>query len=52
MDRASKEWWYKNKNDECKSKGYFCLFQSYILVINYGYLDDLLLITSSNRCKT
>ena len=39
-----KEWWYKDKNDECKSKGYFCLFLSHILVINYRYLNDFLLI--------
>ena len=44
MEGAYKEWWYKDKNDGCKSKGYFCLFQPYILVINYGYLKDLLLI--------
>ena len=49
MDGASKKWQYKNKNDGCKLKEYFCLFQSYIIVINYGYLYDLLLITKSKQ---
>ena len=44
MEGAYKEWWYRDKNDGCKSNGYFCLFQPYILIINYGYLEDLLLI--------
>ena len=42
MKGAYKKWWYKDKNDGCKSKGYFC--QPHILVINYGYLKDFLLI--------
>ena len=44
MEGTYKEWWYKDKNDECKLKGYFCLFQSYILIINYESLKHLLLI--------
>ena len=44
MDGACKKWWYKDKNNGCKSKGHFYLFQPYILIINYEYLKDLLLI--------
>ena len=44
MKVACKEWWYKDKNDRCKSKEYFCLFLQYILVINYECLKDSLLI--------
>ena len=51
MEGVYKEWWYKDKNDGCKSKMYFCLFQSYILVINYGCLKDLLLIIKPNQVQ-
>ena len=44
MEVIYKEWWYKDKNDGCKSKGYFCLFLSHILIINYACLKDFLLI--------
>ena len=44
MKMACKEWWYKDKNDRCKSKEYFCLFLQYILVINYECMKDFLLI--------
>ena len=44
MEGAYKKWWYEDKNDEYKSKGYFCLFQPYILIIIYGCLKYLLLI--------
>ena len=44
MDGACKEWWYKDKIMGVTKKGYFCLFQSYILTINYRCLEDLLLI--------
>ena len=46
MEVRYKKWWYKDKNDECKSKMHFCLFLSpfHILVINYGCLKDFLLI--------
>ena len=44
MEVTNKEWWYKDKNDGCKSKGYFCLFLYHILVINYGCIEDFLLI--------
>ena len=44
MEVTYKEWWYKDKTDECKLKEYFYLFLSHILVINYGCLKDLLLI--------
>ena len=39
-----KEWWYKDKMIGVSKKGYFCLFQPYILIINYRCLEDLLLI--------
>ena len=39
-----KEWWYKDKMMGVSKKGYFCLFQPYILTINYRCLEDLLLI--------
>ena len=44
MDGACKEWWYKDKMMGVSKKGYFCLFQPYILTINYRCLEDLLLI--------
>ena len=44
MDGACKEWWYKDKMMGVSKKGYFCLFQSYILTINYRCLKDFLLI--------
>ena len=44
MEGAYKKWWHKDKTDGCKSNEYFCLFQPYILVINYGCLKDFLLI--------
>ena len=44
MDGACKEWWYKDKMMGVSKKGYFCLFHSYILTINYRCLKDLLLI--------
>ena len=44
MDGACKEWWYKDKMMGVSKKGYFCLFQLYILTINYRCLEDLLLI--------
>ena len=44
MKVTYKKWWYKDKNDRCKSKGYFCLFLSHILVINYGCLKYFILI--------
>ena len=44
MKVTYKEWRYKDKNDGCKSKGYFCLFISHILVINYECLKYFLLI--------
>ena len=44
MDGACKEWWYKDKMMGISKKGYFCLFQHYILTINYRCLEDLLLI--------
>ena len=44
MDGACKEWWYKEKIMGVSKKGYFCLFQPYILTINYKCLEDLLLI--------
>lgn len=44
MDGKCKEWWCKNKNDGVSQKEYFCLFQSYIFVINYECLEELLLI--------
>ena len=54
MEGAYKKQWYKDKNDECKSKGYFYLLQPYILIINYGCSKDFLLIIKPNpsRCKT
>ena len=36
-----KEWWYKDKMMGVSKKGYFCLFQPYILTINYRCLEDL-----------
>ena len=47
MEVTYKEWWYKDKNNRCKSKGYFYLFLSHILVINYGCLKDFLLIITA-----
>ena len=44
MDGARKEWWYKDKMVGVSKKRYFCLFQPYILTINYRCLEDLLLI--------
>ena len=35
MDGACKEWWYKDKMMGVSKKRYFCLFQPYILNINY-----------------
>ena len=51
MDGACKEWWYKDKMMGVSKKGYFCLFQPYILTINYRYLEDLLLIFGPSRPK-
>ena len=47
MKVTYKEWWYKDKNDGCKLKGYFCLFLSHIFVINCEYLKDFLLIINA-----
>ena len=51
MDGTCKEWWYKCKEGWYKDKmmgvskkGYFCLFQPYIITINYRCLEDILLI--------
>ena len=44
MEVTYKEWWYKDKNDGCKLKGYFYLFLSRILTMNYGCFNDFLLI--------
>ena len=52
MDVTYKEWWYKDKMMGVSKKGYFCLFQSYILIINYRCLEDLLLIFGPNWAKT
>ena len=52
MDGACKEWWYKDKMMGVSKKGYFCLFQPYILTINYRCLEDLLLIFGSSWPKT
>ena len=48
MDGACKELWYKDKIIGVSKKGYFCLFQPYILTINYRCSDDLLLIFGPN----
>ena len=52
MDGACKEWWYKDKMMGVSKKGYFCLFQPYILTINYKCLEDLLLIFGPTWPKT
>ena len=51
MDGACKEWQYKDKIMGVSKKGYFCLFQSYILTINYRCLKDLLLIFGFNQAQ-
>ena len=52
MDRACKEWWYKDKMMGVSKKGYICLFQSYILTINYRCLKDLLLIFGASWAQS
>ena len=52
MDGAYKEWWYKDKMMGVSKNGYFCLFQPYILTINYRCLEYLLLIFGPIRPKT
>ena len=39
-----KEWWYKDKNYKCKSKGYFLFIFILYLVINYESFKDFLLV--------
>ena len=51
MNEACKEWWYKDKMIGVSKKGYFCLFQPYILTINYRCLEDLLLIFGPSRTQ-
>ena len=52
MDGACKEWWYKDKMMDVSKNGYFCLFQLYILIINYRCLEDFLLIFGPSWPKT
>ena len=52
MDGACKEWWYKDKMMGVSKKGYFYLFQPYILTNNYRCLKDLLLIFGLVGSKT
>ena len=44
MDGACKERWYEGKNDGYKSMGVFLSILTLYLIINYGCLEDLLLI--------
>ena len=44
MELACKKQWYKDKNDGCKLKRYFCLFLFHMLVIIYGCLNYFFII--------